>query len=255
MYIKQAAKQNIKVNLHIVGVQKAGTSALAHFLSQHPDICLVDGKEAHVFDQPDFYETEDKKAFADKRYAKKLPHYDFESIICDATPITLFNPVYMQACVEYNPEALFIVLLRDPVERAQSHYKMMRKLGREDKNMLSAFLSESSRLSDHENFHWSRTSPWRHWSYLHRGLYKQQLDMLYSLVRPEQVLVLKQEDLLEHHEATLARVFDFIGLPEIRVIPEQVFESDPEPFSFVNYFAKCYAKAFFAYHKLRTFIK
>ena len=65
MYIKQAAKQNIKVNLHIVGVQKAGTTALAHFLSQHPDICLVDGKEAHVFDQPDFYETEDKKAFAE----------------------------------------------------------------------------------------------------------------------------------------------------------------------------------------------
>ena len=40
-------------NLIIPGVQKAGTTALASFLSQHPDICIVEGKEAHVFDDPD----------------------------------------------------------------------------------------------------------------------------------------------------------------------------------------------------------
>ena len=56
------------VNLHIVGVQKAGTSALAHFLSQHSDVCVVEGKEAHVFDQPDFA-SKDKHEYANKRYA------------------------------------------------------------------------------------------------------------------------------------------------------------------------------------------
>lgn len=250
MYMQQQSNQRLSVNLQIVGVQKAGTSALAHFLSQHPDICLVDGKEAHVFDQPDFFGSSDQEAYAEKRYSKKLSSYRGESVICDATPVTLFNPHYLKACVEYNPNAKFIVLLRDPVERAQSHYRMMKKLKRENKNMLIAFVLESWRLRNNEGFNWSRQSPWRNWSYLHRGLYENQLELLYSLVKPEQVLVLNQKKLQNQHEATLNDVFTFIGLTPIKVKKERIFVSETKPFSLMDSLARVYARLFFAYHRL-----
>ena len=250
MYIQQNSNQDLQVNLHIIGVQKAGTSALAHFLSQHPDICLVEGKEAHVFDQPDFFESDDRLDYANKRYRKKLQHYSGESVICDATPVTLFNPKYMQACVEYNPNARFIVLLRDPVERAESHYRMMKALGREDKSMLVAFLLEQKRLRDTENYEWSRRSPWRDWSYLHRGLYTSQLKFLYSLVRRDQVLIIEQSKLRDHHELTLDSIFSFVDLPKIEIKKETIFQRKPESSSFLDSLARIYARLFFVSHRL-----
>lgn len=233
------------VNLHIVGVQKAGTTALAHFLSQHPDVCVVEGKEAHVFDQPNFAQ-QDKKAYADRRYAKKLSHYAGEKIICDATPITIFNKVFLNDCYNYNPEAKFIVLLRDPVERAVSHYYMSRQRGREKHNMLWSFLREKHRLKRvSEEDAWLSGSVWRENTYLKRGEYKMQITNLLSIVPSSQCLILHQEALLKDHYRTLQRVLGFLGLQKCTIEPEKVFASDKNQRDKTEALAKLYATAYF----------
>ncbi|WP_034474657.1 sulfotransferase family protein [Aestuariibacter salexigens] len=235
------------MNLQIVGVQKAGTTALSHFLAQHPDVCLAEGKEAHVFDQPDYYASPDKQAYAVKRYGKKFLHYRGEKIVCDATPVTLANPTFLKECVEYNPHAKFIVLLRDPVERAVSHYRMSYQRGRESRSMLMSFLLESWRLrKEKQNSVWGRKSPWRDRSYLRRGEYKKQLGWLFSLVDRSQILVLSQQALLEKHDETLQTVFDFLELDGINIERQAVFPSiKSENTSILDDLAIMYASLYF----------
>ena len=235
------------VNIQILGVQKAGTSALAHFLSQHPDICLVEGKEAHVFDQPDYASQTDSLAFAEKRYGRKLAHYGGEKYICDATPITLFNPTYLKRCVSYNPDAKFIVLLRDPVERALSHFAMSASRGREHRNILWSFVMEPFRLiKEKEEDCWPTGSPWRDCSYLKRGEYARQLKRLKALVPEDQILVLRQEALLSEHETTLQCVFEFLGLDPFHIEQKSIFKLPNTRKDLLQTLAGLYARLYFS---------
>lgn len=233
------------VNLHIIGVQKAGTSALAHFLSQHPDICVVQDKEAHVFDQPNFPQY-NAFNFAQKRYAKKLQHYNQEPIICDATPIAIFNPIFLKRCYSYNTNAKFIVILRDPVQRAVSQFYMSRKRERESENMLMSFLKEHKRLKQvSESKRWESRSVWRDNSYLHRGLYKQQIDRLFSIVPKKQCLVLHQEQLLSEHNGTMSKTFNFLNVTDMKIAQEKVFTSSNSNKDITESAAKIYAALYF----------
>ncbi|MFB1034726.1 MAG: sulfotransferase, partial [Sinobacterium sp.] len=138
------------LNLHIIGVQKAGTTALASFLNQHPDIYLVE--------------------FATQLYHTKLSKYQNQSIICDATPITIFRPEFIKACYQFNPKAKFIVVLRDPIDRAVSQYYMELARSYEHRSMLTAFLLEAFRLRGiNQPSSWDIDSPFRTHSYLSRG--------------------------------------------------------------------------------------
>jgi len=215
------------VNLHIIGVQKAGTTALAHFLSQHPDICVVKGKEAHIFDAPDFDDAAPNE-FTTRRYAEKLGHYDNERYVCDATPITIMHPTFVRRCHAYNPDAKVLVLLRDPVDRAVSHYKMTASRGLETKTILMAFLSEFVRMKG-----WKKRlpkapfqHPYRDKSYLTRGLYNIQLHELYKIFDKSQVLVVRQPELLCSHQNTLNKITRFLNLPQFTPVSEVVFASE-----------------------------
>ncbi len=210
------------VNLHIVGAQKSGTSALAHFLHQHKDIYVVDGKEAHVFDSPQFLHSATKMQTARQAFKAKLCKYEDETYICDATPITWVDTRFLTHCYAYNKNAKFIVILRDPNKRAYSHYKMSVARGQEKSSFLCALLKENIRLKKHQS-DLSFTSPWRHQSYLYRGRYSEQLRNLFSIVPAKQVLVLYQEDLLHHHDEILNRVFSFLNICKQEIPPAQVF--------------------------------
>ena len=235
-----------EINLHIVGVQKAGTTALASFLHQHPDIYVVDGKEAHVFDHPTFSQRANKPRIARLSFNKRLTNYQNERYLCDATPITLYRQEFISECVAYNPDAKFIVILRDPVKRAVSHYQMSKQRGQEKRSMLMAFLLEPFRLRPLQaNGHWPIDSPMRTQSYLSRGCYKAQLKRLKTLVKPDQILVVTQESLINAHQQTLDTIFSFLDLEPVQVQAETVFESKPVESHWSDALATLYAKLYF----------
>lgn len=235
-------------NLHILGFQKAGTSALSHFLSQHKDICSVAGKEAHVYDDPALYSCADKQQFILSKYQSRLRHYDGEKYILDSTPITILHPFFVRECVESNPDAKFIIALRDPVERAISHYKMTRSRNLEPCGILKAFLLEPWRMRGFDKYlpvapfeH-----PYRDYSYLRRGLYNKQISYLNTLVDTRQLLLIHQEEMIQNHDKTLAAIFEFLNLTSIDVKPERVFESQfPEERMQGETLARWYAKIYF----------
>lgn len=240
----------ILVNLHIIGIQKAGTTALSSFLNQHPDIYLVDGKEAHVFDHLLYTQQTDKQAFATQLYQTKLSKYQNQSIICDATPITIFRPEFIKACYQFNPQAKFIVVLRDPVERAVSQYYMELARNYEHRSMLAAFLLEPFRLKGiNRPPAWNIDSPYRTHSYLNRGRYHKQLKSLYAIVPKNQVLVLNQHALKNQHQQSMHKVFEFLGLPQQNIPSKQVFVSEKQMPSTNEKLARLYARLYFFCHR------
>jgi len=237
------------VNLQIIGVQKAGTTALASFLNQHPDIYVVEGKEAHVFDHPNFYLQANKSHFVNKQYNARLKHYADESFICDATPITIFHPTFLNDCYQYNTQAKFIVVLRDPVERALSHYHMSRKIEAEKRPMLMAFLLEGFRLKKvTKQDAWPFDSPFRTQSYLRRGLYSRQLEQLYATIPKEQVLVMMQSDLQHHHQKAMHRIFEFLDIPKANISPEVVFNTARKFTHWTDPLARIFARLYYRLH-------
>ncbi|MBC3764928.1 sulfotransferase family protein [Neptunicella marina] len=235
-----------QINLHIIGVQKAGTTALASFLHQHHDIYVVDGKEAHIFDHPHFEECPDQTVFTNRQYRKRLTQFKNEKILCDATPITIFNHHFLSACYRYNPQAKFIAILRDPVERAISHYQMSKNNGQERLNMLSAFVSETQRLKKAKHGKsWNFDSSYRTQSYLQRGLYTTQLKTLFDIVPAAQILVLRQNDLRNKHQLTLNRIFDFLEVEHQSISTAKVFESTYTKSHWTDQLAKLYATFYF----------
>lgn len=212
-----------RVRFLVGGVQKAGTSALAAYLSEHPRLCLPVDKEAHIFDMPGFDDNW-RRQHVDELYAGHFPADAAGRTCGDATPIYLFHPLLVQRIARYNPDMRWIVLLRDPVERALSQYHMERARGAESWPLWPALLLERWRLRGHRD-DFSPASPLRSHSYLARGDYSRQLDVLYAHFPREQVLLLRSETLRRDPAACLASACVFLGVspPGTAPAPREVF--------------------------------
>ena len=222
-----------RVAFMIVGAQKSGTTALAQFLSAHPEIGMAPKKEAHLFDSVE-YSSEWGAADIDAHYWSYFTQCDFTGregspILGEATPIYMFFPDIPAELRRYNPELRLVVLLRDPVERAISHYYMERGRGGESRALWQALLLEPFRLlRDRDPRH--PKSAHRVRSYRTRGLYSRQLRNLYAAFDPSRVLIVRSCDLLRRHDAELQRVFEFLGVrPDVRIPQEIVFKGQPQP--------------------------
>lgn len=209
----------------IVGAQKCGTTALAHFLARHPEIGMAVPKEAHLFDSPG-YSKDWTPEQIDERYRPFFDHCAGAALRGEATPIYMFLPGVARELKRYNPDLRLIVLLHDPVERAVSHYYMEKNRGKEHRPLWLALLSEPVRLRRCGDAR-AQGSAMRVWSYRRRGLYSLQLRNLYRFFDRNRVLIVRTRDLRTRHHAVLRRVFAFLGVSErVRIEPEIVFEGD-----------------------------
>ena len=209
----------------IIGVQKGGTSALASFLYQHPQLCTSVPKEVHLFDAPD-YASGWTAAQVDDRYRPCFAHCDHGTLRGEATPIYMFLPEIAGELKRYNPDLKLIVLLRDPVERAISHFYMEKNRDKEHLPLWLALLAEPFRLRRREDAKHVDSHLRRH-SYRRRGLYSLQLRNLYRHFDHDRVLVLRSEDLLHDHDTVLRQVFTFLKVAEdVRIPPRIVYAGD-----------------------------
>lgn len=204
----------------IVGAQKSGTTALSEFLSEHPQIEIAAGKEAHVFDDSEFDEHWSTDEI-NLRYEGRFLSQDC-CIKGEATPIYLYLPQIARRLRIYNSRLKLIVLLRDPVERAYSHYLMERSRGNENLPYWLALLIEPLRLFRDRNM-LSENSAVRRNSYRDRGFYGKQLHELFKEFPAFQILVLRTEELKNQHQETMTRVYGFLGVESYRVQKREVF--------------------------------
>lgn len=201
----------------IGGTQKGGTTALAHFLNQHPEICLPTQKEAHFFDAADYSEDETPETRGE-RYRKLFPAELQGRLRGDATPVYMYLPEVARRVWRHHPATKWIVLLRDPVERAVSHYRMERARGNEPLVFEEAIAAEAGRLErDRDNRAWN--SSVRLHSYVERGLYTRQIRRIRRWFGKGAVLIVTTGELRHRHEETLRRVYAFLGVRDREFLP------------------------------------
>ncbi|MFZ5718537.1 MAG: sulfotransferase domain-containing protein [Pseudomonadota bacterium] len=200
-----------RVTFLIAGVQKGGTTALFDYLGDYSDIALPQTKELHFFDD----ETVDWRTPDYEAYHARLP--DPAGRPCgEATPIYVYWPGCLERIRAYNPAMKLILVLRDPVERAWSHWRMEYARGVETHPFAWCIREGRQRLFDAE--------PWGHhreFSYVERGFYGEQVEQLLGHFAREQILFLTSDELRADPASALDQVRSFLGLPAAPAPPHR----------------------------------
>lgn len=214
----------------IIGAQRSGTTSLYKYLEQHPAVGPAFlGKEAHFFDTNYSGDLDSYRAHfptsAYKRYVKVSR--GLELVTGEGSPYYLAHPHAPYRIAETLPGAKLIALLRDPVERAYSHYQHELARGFEDLSFEEAIEREPQRLGG--ELERMRAEPsynslsYQHHTYLTRGRYAEQLEVWYSLFPRQQILLLRSEDLFADPDRTYREVLDFLGVPTLSLPRYEAF--------------------------------
>lgn len=191
----------------IVGAQRAGTTALYEYLRRHPAITGPAWKEVNFFDV--HYRR------GEAWYRGHFPIGSRTRLVGEASPSYLFHPLTPARVAALLPDVRLIALLRDPVDRAHSHYHHERELGREPLSFEDALEREEERmrgelermLADSAYF----SHAWWNHTYLSRGRYAEQLERWLAVFPREQVLVLSSEQLFDRPGEAYTRILEFLG--------------------------------------------
>jgi hypothetical protein len=207
----------------IIGAKRGGTTSLHKYLLQHPKVVPLfparqNIKGIHFFDS-EFHRGVRwyRSHFPTEAYRTLRSRGSVPAVAGEGSPYYLFHPLAAERAAEGAPDAKIIVLLRDPVERAYSHYKERLRHGSEELGFEQALDAESARLAGEEErlrreptYH---SDAHEHHSYAAQGRYLDMLPRWLDRYPSERVLVLPSEDLYARPQATVDRVLAFLGLP------------------------------------------
>ncbi len=223
-------------NFIIIGAAKSGTTSLWHYLKQHPQIYMSLRKHTRFFafevEEPGFRGPPPEQpsvpyAVADiEAYHALFDGATCETAIGEASHSYLYRPEAPGRIQEYAPRMKLIAILRNPAERAFSHYRQMVRDEREPiTDFVRALEEEEARIRDN----W-----WPDFHYVHLGLYHDQLKRYFDLFDRDQIKVYLYEDLNSDPRSLMKDTFGFLGVddafvPEMTVrfnascIPESKF--------------------------------
>jgi hypothetical protein len=205
----------------VIGGQRCGTTSLYDHLARHPDVLRAFRKEVHFFDvnwsRGEWWYL---SHFPTRARARVLSRRRGRPVVTgEASPYYLFHPAAARRAARTVPEARLVALLRNPVDRALSHYHHEVRLGHEALTFEEAIAAEENRLAGEREAlladDRARSFAHRSWSYLARGRYAEQLEEWWRWFPRERLLVLRSEDLFADPPGTVGRVLEFLGLPPL----------------------------------------
>jgi hypothetical protein len=206
------ARDRVLPNFIIIGVQKGGTSSLFNYLLQNPYVLPGYKKEVKFFDG--FHH----KGLDWYRYNFPLMTQMDDPLTQtgEASPSYVFHPLVPQRIREALPNIKLVLLLRDPVARAYSHYQGNLRKGQETLSFEEAIEQEHSRLEGEKEAiiidqHYPMYK-YLVYSYLARGRYIEQIRNWLKTFSLEQILLLRSEDLFNNPQEVYSCVLSFLGL-------------------------------------------
>src|SRR4030067_1481890 len=199
----------------IIGAQRCGTTSLYNYLIKHPGVVSALQKEVHCFDYNfnkgiAWYRSHFPSYFYRYNVRQKFKH---NCLTGEASPYYIFHPHAPWGISETIPKVTRILLLRNPVDRAYSHYHLEVRLGHETLSFEDAIKREADRLygelekmlenEDYYSFNHIN------YSYLSRGIYVDQIRYWMSFFPKEKILILKSEEFYVNPSIIFRKVIEF----------------------------------------------
>jgi hypothetical protein len=211
---KSAGQQRLP-SFFILGAAKCGTTSLHGYFGQRPEICVSEPKEPLYFES----EYERGPSYYFNRY---FPHWSGEPIVGEARHRNLYLPYIPERIFRYNPSARLIVCLRNPVERAISHWWYWFSRNEEPLSLRNSIQQDWERIqsgargSHVANFSEYALSLYPNprgfvRTYLDSGYYHEQILRYVSLFPREQLHILLFEDLVRDPARVMTGLFEFVG--------------------------------------------
>jgi Sulfotransferase domain len=196
----------------IIGSQKCGTTSLHKYLQPHPEIYMLPEKEVPYFTNADYCE----KGW--EWYLKEFFAERTEGTLCGkSTPQYMTRTETPRKIYEQIPNVKLIALLRNPIERAYSQYRMNLKMETENRDFLEIIKEKlQPEVLEREREAPQKTNAR---AYLVIGEYGRLLEEYYKVFPKEQLLVLFTEDLAANTKAVVKQVFSFLGVDSNFVPP------------------------------------
>jgi hypothetical protein len=195
----------MKVDFFIVGAPKAGTTSLYHYLSEHPQVEMSSQKEPDYFSDKAIHQ---QGMYYGKNRVNTLDKYESlfvqkEGVVYGEGSVSyLFYDNVAEDIKKYNPNAKIIIMLRNPIERAFSHYLMDYRLGL----VSDSFENIITKKSKHKNAHLF------YQQYIEVSKYANQIQRYLDFFEKENILFIDYEDFKNNVSKTVDQVYDFLNI-------------------------------------------
>ena len=210
---------HVKPDFYIIGFAKCGTTSLFEYLISHPNIHPPKGKEIDFFDRLysrgiNWYKV--GFPFTIQKFIEKV-FFRKKFLTGEATPRYIEHPHAINRIKQITPNAKFIILLRNPIDRAFSQHNMNVKNDYEINNFNDALKEEPRRISnriekmtnDITYYSWNYDL----YAYLEHGLYVDKIKRWMEVFPKEQFLIIQSEEFFKNPSKTYNDVLKFLGLP------------------------------------------
>ncbi|MEL0455270.1 sulfotransferase [Flavobacteriaceae bacterium SZ-1-7] len=210
------------INLFIVGAAKSGTTSLYNYLKSHSDVFFPLVKEPNYYSD---IESEDKLVYNNpkpkKFYHNKIindrdVYYSLYkdsknySVVGDASPSYLWDKNSAKRIYDDFPNAKIIIILRNPINRAFSHYLMNIKSGVEkEDDFLKALIRD-------ENTFPKVWGDGKVMLYKELGMYFSQVKSYYNVFKKENIKVIIYEEFFKDTQKGINSVLEFLRLPNFK---------------------------------------
>lgn len=204
----------VKPNFFIVGAAKSGTSAMADFLGQHPDVFISPIKEPYYF-------IKNRRLEKESSYLDLFSKVKSEKMVGEATTGYLFDKTSAVLIKNFYPQAKIIILLRNPIDMSFSLWKYMSVHGNEKESFEQAICDAPNRKS--KEFTESRAGRAENYLYIERAKYYKQVKHYYEIFGRGSVKILFFEEFISNPVCTCKEVFEFLDIsnkfePNISVV-------------------------------------
>lgn len=210
-----------KPDFFVVGAPRAGTSSLYYYLVQHPDVYMTYPKEPNFFynrKSPGSPVLEEKRLDEYLRLFEGIPEHKQAG---EASTSYLWSENAALEIKRFQPEAKIIIMLRDPVERAYSHYWHTMRYGGKFDTFEQALDNEPERI---------RQGMWHGFYYVDNGRYAGQVARYLDVFGRDSVKVYLFEDLFRDARGVCRDVFEFLGVdPDAPVETGKIYNRGGAP--------------------------
>eukprot|EP00026_Physarum_polycephalum_P002584 Phypoly_transcript_02591.p1 GENE.Phypoly_transcript_02591~~Phypoly_transcript_02591.p1 ORF type:complete len:891 (+),score=98.31 Phypoly_transcript_02591:80-2752(+) len=249
----EEGKTRLKPSFLILGIWKAGTSSLALELSKHPEIKFPTAKETFYFS---------------KLHGKLDINWYWNMFPCgndslehtfEATAGYLYADGVPALVKQYLPNAKFIIMLRDPVERAYSHFYMNYRAHGTNFTLPPAQLFDNLMRSNYADFLMciqqkggiEKCANDPTWQFLNAGLYYYSIKRWFEVFPQDQFMIMDFSDFVRNNQLVMHNILKFLNVREYKLPQEAQNIADKKDEMLES--TRTFLRAFYAQHNKKLY--